>query len=309
MAKQESWIHHSCAVKGCTEGYVTIDGNEKLRRSICSQSGEKILSSEGLRVQDCCPEDPGFGGRFKKPVKFCVNHQECVENEENKDGNEMTVRKSSRKRKLPLYLKEYESLYSDESIERIIVTDEEVKSCKDKSKLNKFYKTTAGMLFVIRPCGVIVGFAEMYSHESLTQVFLLLRKMFFMNDSCKKRIKYLGYDRCCELKPFLRRLVKENVAGSEEMLNDVQFLVDIFHVLKHTKPSCMPLNNNPLCEFHPKLDKFSEIHGCNTESCEQAFKKLNRFKYSTRHMTRHKRVVYFCLINCDHNESIDNKTV
>lgn len=94
---------------------------------------------------------------------------------------------------------EYESLYSDESIERIIVTDEEVKSCKDKSKLNKFYKTTAGMLFVIRPCGVIVGFAEMYSHESLTQVVLLLRKMCFMDDSCKKRIKYLGYDRCCEL--------------------------------------------------------------------------------------------------------------
>lgn len=78
MAKQESWIHHSCAVKGCTEGYVTIDGNEKLRRSICSQSGEKILSSEGLRIQDCCPEDPGFGGRFKKPVKYVLSYYICL---------------------------------------------------------------------------------------------------------------------------------------------------------------------------------------------------------------------------------------
>lgn len=69
MEKQESWIHHSCAIKGYAEGYVTIDGNEKLRRSICSQSGEKIISTEGLRVQVCCPEDPGLVGKFKKYVK------------------------------------------------------------------------------------------------------------------------------------------------------------------------------------------------------------------------------------------------
>ena len=26
------WIHHSCPVKGCSEGYVTVDGIEKVRQ-------------------------------------------------------------------------------------------------------------------------------------------------------------------------------------------------------------------------------------------------------------------------------------
>ena len=161
------------------------------------------------------------------------------------------------------------------------------------------------MLFLIRPCGTIVGFKEMFSHESLTQVFMFLRKLFISDERIKERIKYLGYDRSCELHPFICKLSKQGVEGAAEILEKVEFLVDIFHVLKHTMPSCMPLKDNPNCKYHPKLEKFKEIHGCNTESCEQAFKKLNRFKYGTRHMTRHKRMVFFTLLNNDHNNAIN----
>ena len=37
--------------------------------------------------------------------------------------------------------------------------------------------------------------------------------------------------------------------------------------------------DNPKCEYHPTLPKFAEIHGTNTESCEQGFHRLNRYKY------------------------------
>ena len=30
------WIEHECTTPGCREGYVTIDGNEKVRRPKCA---------------------------------------------------------------------------------------------------------------------------------------------------------------------------------------------------------------------------------------------------------------------------------
>lgn len=187
--------------------------------------------------------------------------------------------------------------------------DEEVKSCKDRVKVNRFYNTSAGMFFAIRPCGVIVGFAEMYSHESLTQAFLFLRNMFVVDGKCSDRLRYLGYDRGCELKPFIRKLYENDVSGAGELFNSVEYLVDIFHVMKHTKVCCMPLKDNPKCEFHPKLDKFKEIHGANTESCEQAFKKLNRFKHATRMFTRYKRKLFFLIVSNDANARLEEKSV
>ena len=56
------------------------------------------------------------------------------------------------------------------------------------------------------------------------------------------------------------------------LLVSVQFLVDIFHVFKHTEEVCMP-PENPNCLYHPHLPKFDEIRGVDTESCEQGFEK------------------------------------
>lgn len=203
---------------------------------------------------------------------------------------------------------DYVTEYGENSIEKMMKVDEEVASCKDKKKLNKFYNTSAGMFFAIRPCGLIVSCEEMYSHESLTQAFIFLRKVFCENDSCSMRLRYIGYDRSCELKPFIQRLAENKVPGAQQLLNEVKFLVDIFHVVKHTKQCCMPLHDNPQCEYHPKLEKIKDIHGANTESCEQAFKRLNRFKHTTRMMTRNKRKIFFLIVNSDFNERLEEKS-
>ena len=65
--------------------------------------------------------------------------------------------------------------------------------------------------------------------------------------------------------------------------------------------------DNPKCEYHPSLPKFAEIHGTNTESCEQGFRRLNRYKYSTRCMTTYKRNIYFYFINDVFNKHLEQK--
>ena len=36
------WVQHSCKVAGCKEGMVTIDGNEKLTRTMCAAPKSKV---------------------------------------------------------------------------------------------------------------------------------------------------------------------------------------------------------------------------------------------------------------------------
>ena len=112
-------------------------------------------------------------------------------------------------------------------------------------------------------------------------VFLFLLRTFVHDTDSVLRLRYLGYDRACDLKPFLVNQEKKGSAGAILLLERVQFLVDKFHCEKHTELTCMP-PDNPKCEYHPSLPKFAEIHGTNTESCEQGFRRLNRYKYSTR---------------------------
>ena len=58
----------------------------------------------------------------------------------------------------------------------------------------------------------------------------------------------------------------------------------------------MPLDN-PRCKYNPKLDIFKDIHGTNTESCEQGFFRLNKYKHATKHMSQYKRMFFINEIN------------
>ena len=97
---------------------------------------------------------------------------------------------------------------------------------------------------------------------------------------------------------------KRGSAGAKLLLDNVKFLVDIFRCEKHTELTCMPLNN-PLCEYHPKLPIFKEIRGVNTESCEQGFRRLSKYKHMTRYMTQYKRLFFFHFINSVYNQYLE----
>ena len=177
--------------------------------------------------------------------------------------------------------------------------------CRKKKDAKLYFETTAGMLALIRPCGIVVSMTEMFTDESATQVFLFLLRTFCGNASDLVRLRYLGYDRACSFVPFLQNQAKNGSAGAKVLLDHVKFLVDIFHVQKHTESVCMPLNN-PDCTYHPRLPQFDEIKDANTESCEQGFRRLNEFFSLTRKMTQHKRNVMFWYVNERFNDDLEN---
>ena len=77
--------------------------------------------------------------------------------------------------------------------------------CHKSKGVNRFYDRTAGILSLVRPCGVIINTTEMYTCESPTQVYLFL-VMTFARANDIDRLHYLGYDRAYDLHPFISNL-------------------------------------------------------------------------------------------------------
>lgn len=86
--------------------------------------------------------------------------------------------------------------------------------------------------------------------------------MTFARSRDIEQLRYIGYDRACDLHPFIHNLSEKGAYFANWLLCHVSFLVDSFHVRNYTEACCMPPENNR-CEYHPSLPKFGEIHGTN----------------------------------------------
>ena len=157
---------------------------------------------------------------------------------------------------------------------------------------------------MIRPCGIVVDFTEMFTCESPTQVFIFLLRTCSKNWS---RYTYIGYDRACELHPFLKILSRKGNVAADELLSHLQFVVDLFHCKKHKKDTCMPLENNPRCKYHPGLPEHSSIAGVNTQCAEQTFKWLNKFKWNVRRMSEYRYKFFLWVVINQHNKQTEIK--
>ena len=143
--------------------------------------------------------------------------------------------------------------------------------CKQANNVDRFSKRTAGLMVLVRFCGVIVDLREMVSCESPSQLFAQLLSLRCDRDV---HFKYIGYDCACEFQPFLQNLTKKGNRGTEILLKYTGYLVDKFYIKNHVNPKC--LLNEPVCQFHPDLLIFSDIHGTNTECAEQCFSHLHK---------------------------------
>jgi len=181
--------------------------------------------------------------------------------------------------------------------ERIIGKEGQVNTYNLCIKVDRFYERTAGMFYAFRPCGVRLSHWEMYTAESLSNVFLFLVDLFGQCPTANQ-ITGIVYDRACDLHPFLKQLSKEgNEAASNFKL--LTYIVDIFHAEKHTKLKCTLSSEE--CKYHPHLPKFSELREMNTEIAEQSFARINPFKYVTRKMSYSKRLMFLKFLDNDFN--------
>ena len=78
--------------------------------------------------------------------------------------------------------------------------------CKEDGKVTRYYTRTAGMLYFFRPCGIRLSHYEMYTAESLSQVFICLVDLFELRPEL---LRGIVYDRACDLHPFVVRLARE----------------------------------------------------------------------------------------------------
>ncbi len=167
------------------------------------------------------------------------------------------------------------------------IRDECSTGCRDASNVQLFYNTTAGFLFIVRPCGIIVSFCPLWTCESLSQAMYLIHSTFEHDPGS---VKFIGYDRGCQLEPYLRNVAAgktrtprvDSVKSAKDVLSWADIFVDRMHIKGHVNPLCQMQSG--VCRYHPDLPRFATISGAGTEMQEVVSKFFNKYKGVIRNM-------------------------
>ena len=148
------------------------------------------------------------------------------------------------------------------------------------------------------PCGVIVLGDELYTSESISQVYGILTD-FVSALSDKSKLKQILYDDMCHLKRFCDDPQRANQNEVTEVISRLSKHVDKFHFANHKDQWCQD-NCNP--------DSVQELEGVNSQVCEQLFKKINAHK-NCRKMNEGRFSLFFLYQYDIHNLDIEKKTI
>ena len=327
------WLNHVCLTPSCKEGFVMIDGNEKIKRRICAASKSEVKLKKGMpNIAQCCVNSPVFGNQFIKNSKYCSSHVHLGKKIKHEIVNTNTcssngipkikIRKNytclSSKNvccdedeiitPLEITLVRYINILADKQFvcSTSSLPDNEaplISGCKKNRNIKKFHSNTAGVLCLVRPCHTVIDFTEMFTCESSNQVFTFLLKSLEFN----KTIRLIGYDRACEFYPFLINQCKNGNIGAQTLFYHYEYVVDAFHVKGHTKRECLPPDGNSECQYHPDLGKFKKYNLENTPCAEQFFSWLRTHKRNVRGMKRFKFNFYLHELFNNHNEIVKLK--
>ena len=199
------WVKHSCKVPGCKEGMVTIDGNEKLTRTMCAAPKSKVKCPlNHVNFTQCCSHSPVTGGRHQSSSRYCKDHQEMVV-----DASPCTSMTAPLTVSIPtsvlhnpvLTCANFGTLPDNDSAELL-------QGCRKQHNVNRYLDRTAGVATIVRPCGIVVNFMEMFTCESPTQMYVFIA-FTFAHGRDISRVKFVAYDRACDLQPLLCNLEKK----------------------------------------------------------------------------------------------------
>lgn len=99
-------------------------------------------------------------------------------------------------------------------------SSELITGCRKQSRIDRFFDRTAGVAAAVRPCGVVVNFTEMFTCKSPTQMYVFL-VFTFGHGRDIDRLKYVAYDRACDLHPFLCNLKRKGTYFASSMLGSL----------------------------------------------------------------------------------------
>lgn len=259
--------------------------------------GNQASQINAKSVYSCCPETPVLGGANQAASIYCKSHLYLadVDSEPDTKRQRIVITVNLRDQRLKTDILPLTDDLPD-------VDDRSVHTgCKKPENVPRFHNRSAGLMAVVRPCGMILGIQEMLTCESPSQLFVLLLRL-----ESEAAIHYIGYDRACEFAPFLKNLAKKGNEGAKQLLA-CKYLVDRLHIRGHTTPGCNI--NDPACLYHPSLDKFSAIAGVNTECAEQCFSWLGRFRNSVKYMSHYKFKVFLHFVISARNKYMSQKRI
>ena len=281
------WLPHVCNEVGCRKRFIVCDGNEKLYRYSCSQpiSGPALSRHNELYSIKRCINNPIRGNQNVNYSKLCHLHV---------TGKAASVTVTEQIDHRPA---------TRNYVKNLTVQLTSGEGCKSSENLNKFEYRTAGMFYVLRPCGIRLSHFEMYTAESLSMVASSLIDIFG-DDPKATDITGVVYDRACDLSPYLQ---KQSAEGNTVVrrFSSLRYIVDIFHCERHTMPKCVISSGE--CKFHPDLPEFADVRAMNMEVCEQSFHLLNPYKHITRNMTYAKRLCFLKILDNDYNTRLEAK--
>ena len=180
-----------------------VDGNEKINRPICAAPKSKVsLPAQHICMTNLCSRSPVTEGKHIKS-KFCTHHANLDQQSTSSTPTLHTPSSSTPTPHTPNPILEREKIGSlPDNDDSLLV------GCRKVKGMTKFYDRTAGILALVRPCGVIVNSVEIFTCETPTQVYPFLI-MTFTRLQDIQRLRYLGYDCACDLHPFLQILEKK----------------------------------------------------------------------------------------------------
>ena len=200
------WREHQCTE--CSSRTIVMDGAQKLYRSRCAAQPEKILRVGNLNEFIACSAAPLPG------KKFCINH---VNDKYGKSAVRLDSGVVTRSQEL--------------GFEEDILTTGGCRK-KDKIAIREDRQRTAGMLYAIRPCGIVMGHMELVHAETCTAFVLLLIELFGETPQPSLLTGVL-IDRACDVHPYVKRIGEEGSKVCQYFATKLKWAVDRFHIKGH----------------------------------------------------------------------------
>ena len=134
-----------------TLGYCSLDGVEKVIRSMCAAPRVRVVGGSTpetcvLNVINWCPESPVIGGKYQLPSKFCHLHMPQTK----QSVNYLVTPPEHR-----YFLRQRNEVTLPDNDDSSLLT-----GCKKACNVDRFYDRTAGLFALVRPCGIIVNFSN-----------------------------------------------------------------------------------------------------------------------------------------------------
>ena len=221
----DNFLKHECTSDiGCALKLAIIDGNEKNKRKLCSAPKTHIADNLGKpNFYKLCTGNPLLG----KKSKFCESHY----NNENKD--DCQIGDAPAQQDLRPVTRQYAKVLMENNLLKAPESDNDGIGCRKAESIKKFYETTAGIISIIRPCGIRLGTYECYTKESLSQLLLCLIDKFG-SEPDPTELKVIVADVACGLCPFVMDRKHTNEAFHN--FSKLTFVLDTFHGDKVSHP-------------------------------------------------------------------------